>query len=145
MSLRCRCFRVQSAFVRPGSPPSLSILVAVIMLLTCTVIAPGAVLCSGPGSHFHVETVLGTSCNVRVQGGGTSTPRLPDGCPEGSRDFRLKLDSHRSYGGGVLSQVALIVGYASSGNGTAVLLQTKVSLIAAQRDLRSPSSVILRL
>jgi hypothetical protein len=71
-------------------------LVAAFLLLGGTLVTPDTVLCVGPGNHYHLETVLGASCSGPLSASDGSAPRPRDGCPQGSRDLRLSVDTHRS-------------------------------------------------
>lgn len=77
---------------------ALSYLLAAFLLLGGTVITPDTVLCVGPGNHCHLETAVGASCSEGPVA-DPSTPRPRDGCPKGSRDLRLSVDTHRSDNG----------------------------------------------
>ncbi len=69
---------------------------ATIMLVGSALTAPGTVLCLGPGNHCHLEAAAGANCNDNLLVSPASAPRPRDGCPKGSRDFRLSVDSHRT-------------------------------------------------
>jgi hypothetical protein len=76
----------------------LSYVLAVIVLTGAAVIRPDTVLCVG-ADHYHLEIVVGASCNNFVPGltRPHSTGSQPkDGCPKGSKDFRLAVDSQRA-------------------------------------------------
>lgn len=73
-----------------------SYVLAALLLLGAVVMAPEPVLCVGPGNHYHLETVLGASCNGSLSASDSSAPGPRDGCPKGSRDLRLNVDTHRS-------------------------------------------------
>jgi hypothetical protein len=73
-----------------------SLLLGALLLLSGTVITPDTVLCVGPGNHCHVETAVSASCSEEGPVSDPSTPRPRDGCPKGSRDLRLSVDTHRS-------------------------------------------------
>jgi hypothetical protein len=75
---------------------ALAYLLAAFLLLGGIVITPGTVLCVGPGNHCHLETAVGASCSEEGPVSDPSTPRPRDGCPKGSRDLRLSVDTHRS-------------------------------------------------
>lgn len=55
-----------------------------------------SVLCLGPGNHCHLETIVGRSCDIHQMIPDRSLPRPRDGCPRGSKDFRLGVDTHRT-------------------------------------------------
>jgi len=74
---------------------AVSNVLALIMLASGALILPDTVLCLGPGNHCHLEVVVGASCNDQMEP-HSAAPRLPDGCPKGSKDFRLRTDSHRT-------------------------------------------------
>ncbi len=62
-------------------------------------ITPDTFLCLGPHNHCHLEVVIGTSCqnnpdDLRLR--DHPAPKPADGCPRGSKDFRLSIDSHRT-------------------------------------------------
>jgi hypothetical protein len=76
----------------------LSYVLAVIVLTGAAVITLDTVLCVA-ADHYHLELVVGASCNNFVQ--GLTGPHSPgsqpkDGCPKGSKDFRLVVDSQRA-------------------------------------------------
>jgi hypothetical protein len=76
----------------------LSYVLAVIVLTGAAVITPDTVLCVA-ADHYHLELVVGASCNNFVP--GLTGPHSPgsqpkDGCPKGSKDFRLVVDSQRA-------------------------------------------------
>lgn len=75
---------------------ALSYGLALVTLLSGSIMTPEAVLCVGPGNHCHLETVVGTSCNSDVPAAHGSAPQPQDGCPRGSKDFRLTVDTHRT-------------------------------------------------
>jgi len=54
-----------------------------------------SVLCLGPGNHCHFETVVGASCNQTIPASDSAAPSPRDGCPKGSKDLRLGVDTHR--------------------------------------------------
>jgi hypothetical protein len=76
-----RVFRASFSFVLAG-------------LLLLVGASPAVVICWGPGDHCHLETVVGSSCNEQISVSKSSAPR--DGCPKGSKDFKLHADTHRS-------------------------------------------------
>jgi hypothetical protein len=69
---------------------------AVLILVGETVMTPDTVLCLGPGNHCHLETVVGASCNEQLPISDSSAPAPRDGCPKGSKDLRLGVDTHRN-------------------------------------------------
>lgn len=69
---------------------------ATIILVGSALTAPGTVLCLGPAHHCHLEAAAGANCNNNLLASPASAPRPRDGCPKGSRDFRLSVDSHRT-------------------------------------------------
>ncbi len=71
-------------------------LVAFLVVVGGTLNTPGSVLCVGPGNHYHLEVVVGASCNDGLPVSRGLEPRPHDGCPSGSKDFRLTIDTHRS-------------------------------------------------
>jgi hypothetical protein len=76
----------------------LSYVLVVIVLTGAAVITPDTVLCVA-ADHYHLELVVGASCNNFVP--GLTGPHSPgsqpkDGCPKGSKDFRLVVDSQRA-------------------------------------------------
>ena len=71
-----------------------SIMLAIVMLAS-VLIPPDTVLCLGPRNHWHLEVVVGASCSDQMEPQRPSR-RLPDGCPKGSKDFRVSADSHRT-------------------------------------------------
>src|ERR1700730_12007898 len=76
----------------------ISYVLAVIVLTGAAVITPDTVLCVA-ADHYHLELVVGASCNNFVP--GLTGPHSPgsqpkDGCPKGSIDFRLVVDSQRA-------------------------------------------------
>ncbi len=77
-----------------------------IILVGSALTAPGTVLCLGPGHHCHLEAAAGAICNNDLPGTHGLTPRPRDGCPKGSRDFRLSVDSHRTDTMGVIAVAA---------------------------------------
>ena len=81
-----------------AQPSVLSYVLAVIVLTGAAVITPDTVLCVA-ADHYHLELVVGASCNNFVP--GLTGPHSPgsqpkDGCPKGSKDFRLVVDSQRA-------------------------------------------------
>jgi len=66
-------------------------------LVGIVAIAPGTVVCVGPGSHCHLENPIGGSCNSS-EPSERSSSRAPDGCPRGSRDFQLSVAAHHDVG-----------------------------------------------
>jgi hypothetical protein len=94
------CSRVTSRKMMPWfSRAVLSYVLAVIILTGAAVITPDTVLCVGPAGHYHLEIVVGTGCTRFVP--GLTGPKSPgsqptDGCPKGSKDFRLSVDSQRA-------------------------------------------------
>jgi hypothetical protein len=87
-------------------------LLAALVLLSGT--AQGTVLCLGPGGHCHLETVVGASCGEQLAVSGRSLPAPPDGCPKGSKDIRLGIDTHRndntSFVAGLTSVLRVAIG-----------------------------------
>lgn len=86
---------------------------AILDLLALLVLIGGAlntqwgVLCVGPGNHYHLEVVIGASCNDSVPAShGLAHPR--DGCPSGSKDFRLAVDTHRGHNTGATEAPAAL-------------------------------------
>jgi hypothetical protein len=73
-----------------------SYLLAVFLLAGATAVRPDTVMCLGPGGHSHLETVVGESCNECLAVPDRPAPRPLDGCPRGSKDFRLGVDTHRN-------------------------------------------------
>lgn len=69
---------------------------ATIILVGSALTAPGTVLCLGPGNHCHLEATAGANCSDGLPASHGAAPRPHDGCPKGSRDFRLSVDSHRT-------------------------------------------------
>ncbi len=69
---------------------------ATIILVGSALTAPGTVLCLGPGNHCHLEATAGANCSDDLPASRGAAPRPRDGCPSGSRDFRLSVDSHRT-------------------------------------------------
>jgi len=104
---------------------------------------PNTVLCLGPGSHCHLEILLGDGCSVQVPTRRPSAPRLPDGCPRGSRDFRVSVDTHHTNDGPVLAGVTIRPFRASAT--VPVLSRTGSSLARVPEASALPlSSVVLR-
>jgi hypothetical protein len=68
---------------------------AILISVGRTAMTPDRVLCVGPGNHYHLETVVGASCNEPLPVSEGSAPRTRDGCPKGSKDLRLGVDTHR--------------------------------------------------
>jgi len=143
LSLICPSVPVQPVRVIRVFRPVVSNLIAALLLLTGSATTPDAVLCSGPGNHFHIETVLGTSCNARLQTRRASVPHLPDGCPEGSRDFRLNVDSHPSDSLSLLAEAGFIARVSHVRVAAALLLHPRV-FVHVQRHYQSPPSIVLR-
>jgi hypothetical protein len=69
--------------------------VLAIVMLASVLIPPDTVLCLRPRNHCHLEVVVGASCSDQMEPQRPSR-RLPDGCPKGSKDFRVSADSHRT-------------------------------------------------
>jgi hypothetical protein len=74
---------------------AVSKVLALFMLAGGALIPPDTVFCLGPSNHCHLEVVVGTGCSGQSKT-HSAAPRLPDGCPRGSKDFRLRIDSHRT-------------------------------------------------
>jgi hypothetical protein len=74
---------------------AVSKVLALLMLAGGALIPPDTVLCLGPSNHCHLEVVVGAGCTGQIKP-HSAAPRLPDGCPRGSKDFRLRVDSHRT-------------------------------------------------
>jgi hypothetical protein len=91
---------VQSAVAR---------LLALVMFVGSTLIAPGTVLCLGPGNHCHLEVTAGAECNSFVPGSEVPASGPRDGCPTGSKDFRISVDSHRTDTMGVIALATMPV------------------------------------
>jgi hypothetical protein len=87
---------------------------ALVMLTSGILISPDTVLCLGPHHHCHLEVVVGSSCNNDPPGARGSAPGPSDGCPRGSKDFRLSVDSHRIDNSRVLAAPAAML-FAISG------------------------------
>ena len=66
----------------------------------------GTVLCLGPSNHCHLETVVGASCSEQLPVSDSSAPSPRDGCPKGSKDLRLGVDTHRSNNTSVVAAFA---------------------------------------
>src|SRR6266851_7885413 len=86
---------------------AISQLLALVLLVGGTATRPDTVLCLGPGNHYHFETVVGASCSERAPASSSSAPR--DGCPRGSKDLRLGVDSHRSENTSVVAALAPVL------------------------------------
>ena len=89
-----------------------SYVLAAALLLGGTAMAPDSVLCLGPGNHCHFETVVAASCSERVPASSNSAPR--DGCPRGSKDFRVGLDTHRCDNNFVATAFAQVLSMATA-------------------------------
>jgi hypothetical protein len=68
---------------------------AILISLGGALMRPDGVLCVGPGNHCHFETIVGASCDEPSTASDTA-PRPQDGCPKGSKDLRLGVDTHRA-------------------------------------------------
>ncbi len=77
-------------------------LIAGLLLLSAAVTGPNTVLCFGPGNHCHLENPMGASCTAPVRS-ARHAPRDPDGCPAGSRDIRVNVDTHRANSGAAVA------------------------------------------
>lgn len=88
-------------------------LLAFVMLASGVLIPLDIVLCLGPRNHCHLEVVVGGSCNNVLAERQGAAPRLPDGCPRGSKDFRLSIDSHRMENSRLIGAPAAISFFAS--------------------------------
>jgi len=122
-----------------------SYLLAVFLLAGGTAIRPDTVQCLGPSGHSHLETIVGESCSKRLPVSDTSAPRLRDGCPRGSKDFRLGVDARRS---DTRSAVALLgsVPIAPAANATLVICSWRASNPFAFLVAQEPpsSTIVLR-
>ena len=85
---------------------AISYLFAILISLSGTVMLPGSVLCVGPGNHCHFETVVGASCDGSLSAPIPASPRPRDGCPKGSRDLRLGVDTQRGNKSSVIQSLA---------------------------------------
>jgi hypothetical protein len=94
-----------------GAAFVISQLLALVLLLGGTMTRPDTVLCLGPGNHYHFETVVGASCGEQAPVSSSSVPR--DGCPRGSKDFRLGVDSHRGENTSVVAALAPVLAVAT--------------------------------
>jgi hypothetical protein len=72
------------------------VMLALLVLLVGALNTMGTLLCVGPGNHYHLEMVFGGGCGDGLPASGHQAPRPRDGCPRGSKDYRLAVDSHRS-------------------------------------------------
>ncbi len=72
----------------------LAYLIALVTLAAAVVAAARPVLCVGPDNHCHVEAIVAVTCQSRSAGPHRSVPE--DGCPQGSKDLRLTVDTHRT-------------------------------------------------
>jgi hypothetical protein len=84
--------------------------------------AQNTVLCLGPGNHCHLETFVGASCGEQLPISDSSAPAPRDGCPKGSKDLRLGVDTHRSDNTSVIAAFAPVLAVA-----TGVLELSKLS------------------
>jgi hypothetical protein len=108
-----------------------------------TAMTPDRVLCVGPGSHYHLETVVGASCNEPLPFSESSTPR--DGCPKGSKDLRLGVDTHRGKNPFVAGTFAPILTVATGSIGALEILHEGPNLPRSPRaQLSRTTTVILR-
>ena len=82
--------------MRRVSKSAVSYALAILILIAGTAISPNSVLCLGPGNHCHLETIVGASCSDHVPVSDRATPSPRDGCPKGSKDVRLGVDTHRT-------------------------------------------------
>ena len=97
---------VQAFSVSPAVRSTVLDLLALLVLVGGTLNTPGTVLCVGPGNHYHLEVVVGASCNDALPAPRGLVPHPHDGCPSGSKDFRLGIDTHRSENSCVLKAPA---------------------------------------
>jgi hypothetical protein len=93
---------------------AVSNVVAFVILASGVLILPDNVLCLGPRNHCHLEVVVGTSCNNDLPGPHGSASEPSDGCPRGSKDFRLSVDSHRVDSSRLLATSSAMLFVASS-------------------------------
>ena len=101
--------RIQALFVNRTLRSAASCMLAV-LLLTSALVAQNAVLCLGPGNHCHLETIAGCG-DVSISHG--SAPRPQDGCPKGSKDIRLGVDTHRTDNTRVTAASSVLLGTGS--------------------------------
>src|SRR6516162_8965065 len=92
---------------------AVSNVLAFAVLASGLLISPDTVLCLGPRNHCHLEMVIGTSCNNDMPGPHGSASHPPDGCPRGSKDFRLSVDAHRTDNSRLIAVPALMLFVAS--------------------------------
>ena len=119
-------------------------LLAAALLISAAATTPETVWCVGPGHHCHVETILGFSCNDQLSEHGIATPRLPDGCPKGSKDFRLSVDTHRSDHGSLVGTRALQVRISAAPDKPSVFSRTHAPVPWFAMPCQSPPNVVLR-
>jgi hypothetical protein len=81
-------------------------LLALLIIVSGALNTPGTVLCVGPGNHYHLEVVVGAGCVDGLPASQGVMPRPRDGCPSGSKDFRLTVDTCRSDNTRVISAPA---------------------------------------
>jgi hypothetical protein len=72
------------------------VMLALLIFLFSALNTMGTVLCVGPGNHYHLEIVVGGGCGNGPPPSRHQAPRPPDGCPRGSKDYRLAVDTHPS-------------------------------------------------
>jgi hypothetical protein len=70
-------------------------LVAALVLMGGPAMSGDVVLCAGPGNHCHFEIPFGANCESQHPV-NQSAPQPRDGCPKGSRDLKLAVDTHRT-------------------------------------------------
>jgi hypothetical protein len=72
------------------------VVLVLLILVDGAVNTTGTVLCVGMGNHYHLEMVIGGGCGDSVPASRRQALRPRDGCPSGSKDYRLAVDIHRS-------------------------------------------------
>ena len=122
----------------------LSALLSAALFISAVATTPDTVLCMGPGHHCHLETMLGAGCNDSLQDPGFSTHQLPDGCPKGSKDFRLSVVTHRSDGRALLASDAVHLKTSARSDTVAGFSRAHVTISRLTRSLQSPPNTVLR-
>lgn len=120
-----------------------SYLPAILLLIVGSVTGPDTVLCLGPAGHSHIEIVVGASCAEPLPASRRSAPRPRDGCPRGSKDYRLGVDTHRN--DARATSAALASAFVAPVGG-ASLVATSRQVLTASRFLsvqEAPSSTIV--
>jgi hypothetical protein len=96
LSLDSCVYPVQSFSVSRAIRSTILVVLVLLVVLVGALNTMGTLLCVGPGNHYHLEMVIGGACGDGLPASRDRAPRPRDGCPRGSKDYRLAADTHRS-------------------------------------------------